>query len=125
MREIKFRAWDDKNKTWLHGYEPGSEGCNICGETIVCGDWMSEVWNDLDAFNATVIEQYTGLKDKNGKEGYWNDIAKTREGRSLIKDWAGNTWLDGIDWNGLILLSDRNAEFEIIGNIHENPGLLS
>ncbi|MGA1050607.1 MAG: YopX family protein [Minisyncoccia bacterium] len=51
MREIKFRAWDKKDKLWVAGWSIGQAGV------------QTETSNK-------VFMQYTGLQDKNGKEIY-------------------------------------------------------
>lgn len=134
MRDIKFRAKATQNHDtntdsiemgqWVYGYYyfcrqrmSGVIVTTMQAESGGVGSGLVQVEILVDE---KTVGQYTGLKDKNGKESYWNDIARTREGISKIIDWNGNTWLEGIDWEGLILLSDRNAEFEIIGNIHQN-----
>lgn len=62
MREIKFRAWDkefkEMNYPLLFEFENGIQSDN----------------------EEAVIMQYTGLKDKNGKESYIGDICKDNEG---------------------------------------------
>ena len=67
MREIKFRAWSNKwNKMVFHGVD---------GLTI---DVMANTaWNDLADDECIELMQYTGLKDKNGKEIYEGDIMES------------------------------------------------
>ena len=82
--------------------------------------------------------QFTGLKDKNGKEIYEGDIGKRtmkmprfkQEMQILVDCWeivfdkgAFSTRLFGSDKPSRY--SDRFEEIEIIGNIYENPELLS
>lgn len=78
-----------------------------------------------------VWEQYTGLKDRNGKEIYEGDIVSLKEytptHKVIFKDGAfyADGWRNTLvelmtDWS-----SNVDPEFiEVIGNVHENPELL-
>jgi uncharacterized phage protein (TIGR01671 family) len=142
VREIKFRAWHGLDNKWLHNYAINREGCSICGENILMGNWLCEC--RLEDLNDIVVEQYTGLKDKNGREIYEGDIVAApfndSKHRTKIFNYpvvftAGNPlctshdprftfewWKDFSrnDYRWIPLLSDC----EVIGNIHENPDLL-
>ncbi len=85
------------------------------------------------------IIQYTGLKDKNGKEGYFSDWVRLFDGEEgeLIKDWCfgsigiqnlkhfrsmENIYLAYLKANKLYY-ANLCETWEIIGNVNENPEL--
>ena len=130
MREIKFRTWDKVNKKFIY-----------------CSDyWLGNSNNTLyDELKELDWEQYTGLKDKNGKEIYEGDIIKTEYD---INHSIGIGVVKMIDacWNisfrkGRLPVDPttqclRNQDYlkmflpvigskmEVIGNIYENQELL-
>jgi len=80
------------------------------------GDWI---------FFEGELMQYTGLKDKNGKEIYEGDILKTVNG-----DWGVIVWnapffeLTISETQSSLYTREWLSKGEVIGNIHENPELL-
>jgi uncharacterized phage protein (TIGR01671 family) len=84
-----------------------------------------------------ILMQYTGLKDKNGVEIYEGDILKNPDQGELeyhedpingqVVWWNLLGWTlankDGSIWEDVDYLA--NYELEVIGNIYENPELLS
>lgn len=122
MREIKFRAWDkDKNKFLYQDSE------NIKGKIDSLHFFFSNLFNDCD------LMQYTGLKDKNGKEIYEKDIVlhdgyisvvswgKIAHGFKLKTDTSINNKFGKIKYYSL----PHSKKIEVIGNIYENPELLN
>ena len=108
-REIKFRAWD-KSCNKMRGIS-GLQDCFSLRSDGVCNEDY-------------VLMQYTGLKDKNGKEIYEGDIVIVK-GTKKIKNYVTEIiWLN----NGFCL-KENNTYFkdyklvssgiEIIGNIYE------
>jgi uncharacterized phage protein (TIGR01671 family) len=125
MRECKFRVWDKKLKDMR--YQDLQELC--------LGDiWFDGVWDTWCVINDAndkqerfILMQYTGLKDKNGKEIYEGDIIKVR--RFMESDYVTTVeYRDGMYWH---LFETEDYEIvsvayrcEVIGNKYENPELL-
>jgi uncharacterized phage protein (TIGR01671 family) len=110
MREIKLRVWDKENECWLSSriHLIGLDG--TIWRTCATGD------ESLDS-NRYILVQYTGLHDKNGKEIYEGDILRFNK---LVYACSWENLKSG--WN----IGELNAETsEVIGNIYENPELLS
>lgn len=110
QRELKFRAWVKNNKV---GHELFTVVMIswIGKEVILSGKGGSIGLDDC------VLMQYTGLKDKTGKEIYEGDIVRAGKILSVIEYSSGQ--FIGIDWQ---YYNDRNLE--VIGNIYENKELL-
>lgn len=125
MRKIKFRGMDI-NGNWYYGLLAYTESTALLpgGKT---GWFISNKAGSPWAYHVRpeTIGQCTGLKDKNGKLIYEGDIVKFykltyevyfQERNSAIKIWNEKKQI------GYSL--GYHEEFEVIGNIHENPELL-
>lgn len=119
-REIRFRVWSYEDNEYR-------TDCNL-----------TQVFNSMTGMPATVysdegdrfdIEQYTGLKDKNGKKIFEGDIVK-------MPDWKVSPKFEVVRFTKLSCgfepfvcgcmdcMSPDGEEVEVIGNIHENKELL-
>jgi hypothetical protein len=139
VREIKFRAWDNINKEMVYGYKNHNSRKEIeyLGSFLYHdGDiWFFE-WNSDGECKYKLMQgeimQYTGLKDKNGKEDYdeniWEVIYMNKKIRYIRKwreDWEGYICtFEPIGHNISPVHSNVNEDGYIIGNSFENPELL-
>ena len=134
MREIKFRIWDERAKQ----YADTKKCVYIVGvlhnNKIVLGFDSPKSEYSL----GLVLEQFTGLLDKNGKEIYEGDILRGYGYDGSAKDCLGKVlWTRPVIFaNGMFTTDDEKNEIigydilskcrfeEVIGNIHDNPKLL-
>ena len=136
MREIKFRAWDNVADQM---YYVGEEELIvfIMKDSGIQADQVIQDNEYIDGYYVETLHhlqymQYTGLKDKNGREIYEGDIVLreiTVFGTSANEDFIGEVkyyecrwWID--NGNDAIPLWNEADELTILGNIHENPELL-
>ncbi|MEH6439333.1 YopX family protein [Bacillus sp. JHAA] len=138
MREIKFRAYHTEKRD-------GQEFPRML-------DWDELLNNDEEELacyfknefsNVSPLMQYTGLKDKNGREIYEGDIVRNHRDNSnellevLWQEEVAEHASDGIYWTkevpgfrfkrikrGLTTVFVAHVDLEVIGNIHQNPELL-
>jgi uncharacterized phage protein (TIGR01671 family) len=117
MREIKFRMWSkDVNRYW---YDP--ENVYDCLK-------QSKMPEHKGLYDDMVWQQYTGIKDENGKEIYEGDIIFCKayygiENRVGIVDYFASSFI--VDWrNQIDDPLDEIPDIKVIGNIFENPELL-
>lgn len=82
---------------------------------------MKDQWGDESLAPEIVIMQFTGLKDKNGKEIYEGDIVEWNDERAEVK-WLHDFWtLYFPNLNkALRRLYGYNKMVKVIGNVYEN-----
>jgi len=120
QREIKFRAWDKENKEFV----PTDILINANGE-ITRVDTGRE-WTDVDHLDIFELMQYTGLKDKNGKEIYEKDLVKDGNGKIAVIEWHDlrASWIFCDEEFNELLFEKTLLLLEVVGNIYEHPELL-
>jgi uncharacterized phage protein (TIGR01671 family) len=135
QREIKFRAWDKKNKVMAVPMHLSYRDSIL--ETVHYADKGGVYLHNPEEYE---LMQYTGLKDKNGKECFEGDIVKrvyeitkAKKPKETIEqiiycDEDGSfmfsrAWAHGRGWSRAYS-GHKVFPWEIIGNIYENPELL-
>ena len=135
MREILFKAKKKNNGEWVEGYYVKSRYYEGGTNHFIID--VENKHNDYGAFSLKyevdpdTICQYTGLKDGNGTKIFENDIVISaefcpdNEGYGVIQ-WADDEAMFTIDTDGCCYNFDNffGAEFEVIGNIFDDPELI-
>ena len=123
MREIKFRAKERNINEWIYGYYSFEDEIF---DGAVCTTYR---------IMPETLGQFTGLLDKNGKEVYECDMLKTINDSIGVAIWFKTGWriaFYSLGYNGIksytaveSFYTDEIREWEVIGNIYDNPELLN
>lgn len=132
MREIKFRGQRVDNNEWAYGdliHGVGAKNGKMYILPMVINLATLPGCHPLDGFEvkSESVCQYTGLKDKNGKEIYEGDVIESASGKyKYIVEWHHASWIrKPIGWWRFTSLYQHIEREKIIGNIYENPELLN
>ena len=132
MREILFRGKSEKFGNWI-------EGSLIVGRDLESGQLeyliapLSAYYTEVKKVIPETVGQYTGLTDKNGKHIFEGDIIDTPDRLIQVVWLTGNAQFDFnfIRYAHDIIITNFKGiymrdlkEYEVIGNIHDNPELL-
>ena len=138
MREILFKGKTDKNE-WVEGYFEKYNGCsyiNLQTERLNSGGYPIREFVEVIP---ETVGQYTGLTDNNGKKIFEGDIGRYKQtdgakengkpiictGVVLYNEKTASFAVESKDEKGRKYLDYFPVkDFEIIGNIHDNPELL-
>ena len=132
MREIKFRAWLKEDKKMEN-----VKTMDFTDKTIRClkkNEFINAYLLRRVSFDDVELMQYTGLRDKNGKEIYEGDIIKYKfPYDKRIKHISPVKFLETEASFGIkdryeneipLYTASSNNYFEVIGNIYKNKNLL-
>lgn len=124
MKDFKFRVWDIERECYLD--ETELAGVTPDGKYILYIE--EEEISKLEIEGNYIIEQYTGLKDKNGKEIFEGDVVNIQGIKYYVDFEHGGFWFnnDNRKWkaNRPFTHFQEINDAEVVGNVHESNDLL-
>lgn len=123
MNRLRFRVWDKEEKKFVDY----PVYFNLINSEIVTELWYGyeiQIEEPLQDSNY-IVQQSTGLLDKNGKEIFEGDIVKNEINEVGYIEWSKCrfNFCDSVGHFYLFSIGARQP-FEILGNIYEHPNLL-
>lgn len=109
-REIKFRAWDKYKKVFIPNEVWAVVTTDFNAFGIILIDWENYKEGEYFYSNSQVLSQYTGLKDKNGKEIYEMDYVLDNFNQRILVEY---------DFALLLRLKEIEKYLAINGNYYE------
>lgn len=137
MREILFRGKRVDNGEWVYGFYNRCEARLTYTEEHYKNNprsWIQTIENEgfagqLVHVDTDTVGQYTGLTDKNGNRVYENDILHNEQGYVYSGEYTFRVVFDGGMFYGesnvVNIMPEKFAYCEVIGNIHDNPNMLT
>lgn len=123
MRVFKFRAWNEKHKWYDDSLWVDSSDGRLWD---ACSKVYDTPNQEIERVKGEyVLEQFTGLKDKTGKEIYEGDILLNEHvggGEPYSVEMTPKWWHHEVEYG---LIEGSTHTFAVVGNIHQNPSLLS
>ena len=118
MREIEFRAWDEKNKEMIY---------NI---NLLFSNHLNDCFEEYEECGLKIM-QYTGLKDRNGKKIFEGDMLHWDSHWGWYVGYENGAFrriplndIQRMNWQHYPLKQEGLETWEISGNIHDNPELM-
>ena len=143
MKDIIFRGKRTDNGEWVYGVPTkDSHGETVMVESVYeCEEYNCRGANCLYV-NENTVEQYTGLTDKNGTKIFEGDIVTYEDAVADYEGYHDDVFLNRgevelSEWDGICFTNRQTVEMDdlyqsettfdckVIGNIHDNPELLT
>lgn len=127
MREILFRGKTEDDK-WEYGYPYEIyRNCHTRKVIVQPPDVFGK--GEYVEVIPKTVGQFTGLTDKNGIKIFEGDIVEGLEydeedGFGVVYWDDGAFWVGNDSWCGTFCDNYNGKDFEVIGNIHDNPELI-
>ena len=131
MREIEFRGKRLDNGEWIYGDLLENQGRNFIyhatSESTIEDNDDGRIVVVAVEVDYNTVGQYTGLKDKNGREIWEGDVLTDKFGSIGVVEWQNGCFVVNFGDVDVFQISDcfdDSYQMWVIGNIHDNPEML-